>query len=112
MLLHTVYTVTTPDNRVLGLVLPLTISLDANTQASLVEQENGMQLLVDRKIDHTKLELVKSSNYYKKLPDGTEEPIPTLRLIDDEAPEHILSQDFISALTFLTVTSCIFWQRP
>ncbi len=102
MLLHTVYTVTTPTNRVLELVLPLTLSLDTNTQASLVEQESGMQLRVDRKIDHTRLELVKSSNYYKKLPDGTQEPISTLRLVDDEASEYILSQDFISALTFLT----------
>ncbi len=102
MLLHTVYTVTTPTNRVLELVLPLTLSLDTNTQASLVEQESGMQLRVDRKIDHTRLELVKSSNYYKKLPDGTQEPISTLRLVDDEAQEYILSQDFISALTFLT----------
>ncbi len=102
MLLHRVYTVTTPANRDLGLVLPLTISLDANTQASLVEQESGMQLLVDRKIDNTRLELIKSSNYYNKLPDGTEEPISTLRLVDDDAPEYILSQDFVSALTFLT----------
>jgi hypothetical protein len=104
MLLHTVYTVSTQANKVLELVLPLMISLDANTKASLVEQENGIQLLVDRKIDHTRLQLVKDRHYYKQIPDGTEEPIPTLRLIDDEAPEHILSQDFISALTFLTDT--------
>ncbi len=102
MLLHTVYTVVTPANKVPSLVLPLTISLDANTKASLVEQESGIQLLIDRKIDHTRLELVKDSSYYEKLPDGKEEPIPTLRLVDNEAPEHILSQDFISALTFLT----------
>ncbi len=102
MLLHTVYTVTTPANRVLGLVLPFTISLDTKMQASLVEQDRGMQLLVDRKIDHTRLKLVKDGSYHKQLPDGTEEPIPTLRLVDNEALEYILSQDFISALTFLT----------
>jgi hypothetical protein len=102
MLLHTVYTVVTPANKDLGLVLPFTISLDANTQASLVKHESGIRLVVDRKIDHTRLELVKSGNYYKKLPDDTEEPIPTLRLVDDEAPAYILSQDFMSALTFLT----------
>ena len=102
MLLHTVYTVVTPANKVPGLVLPLTISLDADTKASLVEQEGDIQILVDRKIDHTRLELVEVSGRYKKLPDGTEKPVPTLRLVEDEAPEHILSQDFISALTFIT----------
>ena len=101
MLLHTVYTVVTPANKVPSLVLPLTISLNANTKASLVEQESGIQLLIDRKIDHTRLELATDSGYYKELPDGTHEPIPTLRLVNDEAPEHILSQDFISAITFL-----------
>src|SRR5260370_16006200 len=104
MLLHTVYTVVTPANKVPSLVLPLTISLDDDTKASLVEQESGIQLLIDRKIDHTKLELATDSGYYKELPDGTHEPVPTLRIVNDEAPEHILSQDFISALTFLTDT--------
>ena len=102
MLLHTVYTVVTPANKITNLVLPLTITLDANTKASLVEQEGGIQLHIDRKIDHTRLELVEVSGRYKILPDGTEEPVPTLRLVNDEAPEHILSQDFMSALTFLT----------
>lgn len=104
MLLHTVYTVVTPANKALGVKLPFTLSLDADTKASLVEQEGGIQLLIDRKIDHTRLELVEVSGRYKKLPDGMEEPVPTLRLVNDEAPEHILSQDFISALTFLTDT--------
>src|SRR5205823_3942425 len=81
MLLHTVYTVMTPANKVPDLVLPLTISLDANTKASLVEQESGMQLHIDRKIDHTRLELENESSYYKKLSDGKEEPVPTLRLV-------------------------------
>src|SRR5437660_3437227 len=104
MLLHTVYTVETPATKALGVELPFTITLDADTKASLVEQESGIQLLIDRKIDHTRLELVADSGYFKKLADGTQEPIPTLRLVIDEAPEHILSQDFISALAFLTDT--------
>ena len=102
MLLHTVYTVVTPANKVTSLVLPLTITLDVDVKASLVEQEGGIQLHIDRKIDHTRLELVEVSGRYKKLPDGTEEPVPTLQLVNDEAPEHILSQDFMGALTFLT----------
>jgi hypothetical protein len=102
MLLHTVYTAITPANRSLGVNLPLAIDLDASIKASLVEQESGIHLLIDRKIDHTKLEIVKESGYYKTLPDGKEEPIPTLRLVDDDAPEHILSEDFMSTLTFLT----------
>src|SRR5260370_3667965 len=104
MLLHTVYTVVTPANKALGVKLPFALSLDADTKASLVEQEGGIQLLIDRKIDHTRLELVTDSSYYKELPDGTHQPIPTLRLVNDEAPERILSQGFISALTFLTDT--------
>ncbi|SRR6266487_1668009 len=102
MLLHTVYTVVIPANNALDISLPLTISLDARTKASLVELENGIQLLIDCKVDPTKLELVRDHGRYKELPDGKQEPIPTLRLVDDEAPEHILSQDFISTLTFLT----------
>ena len=102
MLLHTVYTVVTPANMVASLFLPPTISLDADTKASFVEQESGIQLHIDRKIDHTKLELVEVSGRYKKLPDGTEEPVPTLRLVEDEALVNILSQDYISELTFLT----------
>src|SRR5579859_2656457 len=101
MLLHTVYTITTPANRTLDIELPLTIPIDSDTQASLVVQEGGMQLHIDRKVDHTSLELVRDSGYYKTLPDGKHEPIPTLRLVNDEAPEHVLSQDFISTLTFL-----------
>jgi hypothetical protein len=103
MLLHNVYTVILPANKDLGMQLPFTMSLDIAIKASLVEQEGGIQLLIDRKVDHTRLELVKDGrSYYKELPDGTHEPIPTLRLIEDEAPERILSQNFISALTFLT----------
>lgn len=103
MLLHTVYTVMLPANKDLGMQLPFTMSLDIAIKASLVEQEGGIQLLIDRKIDHAKLEVVKDSGYqYKKLPDGGREPVPTLRLIEDEAPERILSQNFMSALTFLT----------
>src|SRR6266516_1665284 len=79
MLLHTVYTVVIPANNALDISLPLTISLDARTKASLLDLENGIQLLIDCKVDTKKL-----------------------RLVDDEAPEHILSQDFISTLTFLT----------
>ncbi len=112
MLLHTVYTVVTSANKIPSLVLPLTISLDANTKASLVEQESGIQLHIDRKIDHTRLELVEVSGRYKKLPDGTEEPVPTLRLVEDEALENILSQDFISALTFLTDTPITLSRPP
>jgi hypothetical protein len=102
MLLHTVYTVVTPSNKIPSLVLPLTISLDADTTASFIEQESGIQLHIDRKIDHTKLELVEVSGRYQKLSDGTEEPVPTLRLVEDEARVNILRQDFISALTFVT----------
>jgi hypothetical protein len=103
MLLHTVYTVVTPDNKDLGINVPFTLPLDANTKATLVKQEGGIKLLVDRKIDPAKLEAAKDGGcYYKKLPDGTEEPVPTLRLVDDEAPEYILSQNFMSVLTFLT----------
>jgi hypothetical protein len=102
MLLHTVYTVMTPTNTIEGPALPFTISLDAATKASFVEQQNDIQLHIDRKIDPTRLELVEVSGRYKVLPDGTEVPIPTLRLVEDEAVENILSQDFISALTFLS----------
>lgn len=103
MLLHTVYTVVLPANKDLGMQLPFTMSLDIATKASLVKQKDDIQLLIDRKIDHTKLEVVKDSGYQdKNLPDGLLEPVPTLRLIEDEAPEHILSQNFMSALTFLT----------
>src|SRR5260370_21179792 len=100
MLRHTVYTVITPANSTLGVNLPIAVDLDATTKASLVEQEDSIQLLIDRKIDHTKLELVKDSWHPKDLPDVEHEPIPTLRLVDDEAPEYILAQDFISILTF------------
>lgn len=111
MLLHTVYTVVTPANMVESFLPPPPISLNADTIASFVEQESGIQLHIDRKIDHTKLELVEVSGRYKKPPDGTEEPVPTLRLVEDEALENILSQDFISALTFLTDVS-IALSRP
>src|SRR5438034_590623 len=100
--MNTAYTVATPVNMALGVELPFTMTLDADTEASLVEEEGRIQLLIDRKIDHTSLELATDSSYYKKLPDGKHEPIATLRLVKDEAAQHILSQDFISALTFLT----------
>lgn len=102
MLLHTVYTITTPGNRPLGINLPFILSLDTDTTASLVEQDDSIRLLLDRKVDNTRLELIKDDGYSKELPDGTHEPISTLRLVEDEAPENILSQDFISTLTFLT----------
>src|SRR6266496_789181 len=111
MLLHTAYTVVTPANMVESFVPPPPVSLDADTIATFVEQASGIQLHIDRKIDHTRLELVEVSGRYKKLPDGTEKPVPTLRLIEDEALENILSQDFISALTFLTDVS-IALSRP
>src|SRR5260370_34332330 len=105
MLLHTVYTVVTPANKALGVKLPFALSLDADTKASLVEQEGGIQLLIDRKIDHTRFEVLTDSSYYKELPDEPHQPIPNLRLVNDVGPERIISPDLISALTFLTYTT-------
>ncbi len=63
MLLRTVYTVITPANKTLDVKLPFTLSLDADTTASLEEHEGGLQLLLDRKVDPTKLEVVKDCRW-------------------------------------------------
>lgn len=104
MLLHTVYGVLVPEGKSLGINIPFTLTIDDNTKASLVKHKTGLRLLIERKIDPSKLVLEKSDKFYKVTPAGKKEPIPTLKLVDDEPQETIVSQDILSGLTFITDT--------
>jgi hypothetical protein len=64
--------------------------------------EDGLRLVLERSVDPSRLEVVPNSGWFRELPGGEREPLPRLRLVDDQPPEHILAEDFASAVTFLT----------
>lgn len=102
MLLRTVYTVTPGSAGLHSIDLPLEIPLHAGVQASLCEHQDGFRLLVDRSVDSSRIEVISESGWHRELPGGEREPLPRLRLADDEAPEHVLVDDVVGALSFLT----------
>jgi hypothetical protein len=105
MLLCTVYTVTPHSLASLtDLDLPLNVQLATSVRGTLSarEDEQQLRLRIERRIDVAALELVAETGWRRRLPDGLEVPVAALRLRDDEAPEHILAMDLVSAIAFLT----------
>jgi hypothetical protein len=86
----------------LDLDLPLEVEIGESIWASLTEDQGTLRLLVRRRVDNQRLELTKDSGWHRKLPDGTEEAIWSVRIQDDDAPEHVLVRDLMSALAFFT----------
>jgi hypothetical protein len=102
MLLRTVYSVSAASPGLDQLALPLELSLAEGINASLDRHVEGLRLSVHRSVDPSRLEVVRNSGWFRELPSGAREALPCLRLVDDEPPEHILVEDFASAVTFLT----------
>src|SRR5437763_17168266 len=102
MVLETVFRVT-PGLPGLGDIgLPLRIEPDAGIQLTLDDPADELRITVRRAVPASQLELVLESGRHRELPDGTHEPLPRVRLLNDEPPERFLVDDFVSALTFLT----------
>jgi hypothetical protein len=101
MLLRTVYTVILGRSQLDEGMLPLEVEL-AEGIGAVLESEDGLRLVITRSVDPSKLEVVSDSGWFQELPDGKREPLPRLRLVNDEAPERVLSADFASAVTFLS----------
>jgi hypothetical protein len=102
VLLRTVYTVTLGSGGLEDVELPLEVELVEGIHASLVRHNEGLRLTVDRLVQPSRLEVVSDSGWFRGLPGGGRAPFPRLRIRDDDAPEHVLVDDLISAVTFLT----------
>lgn len=103
MLLRTVYTISLSGGAGEHLDLPVEVDLAEGVGASLHHHGTGLlRLVVKRAVDRNRLEVVEDSGRYRETPDGRREPVARLRIRDDEAPEHVLVDDFISVVTFLT----------
>lgn len=104
MLLRTVYTLapTTP-GVILDLNLPLSVPFAEEVQGILsLDNAGNVRLVMERRVDPSALELVTNTGRSRKLPDGSEESIPALRLHEDEPPDHVFATDVVSAISFLT----------
>ena len=104
VILRTVYTVSTRRPADLEADLPLEVTfpeLDARAELAKTEQ-NGLRLIVDRRVEASELEVVENSGWHRKEPDGTRTPLPRLRIQDDTPVESVLVDDFIGAVSFLT----------
>jgi hypothetical protein len=101
MLLRTVYTVS-DSGRLDTSELPIEVELAPGVRASLEEEERGLRVVIERQVDASKLEVTTESGWFRDRPDGSREPLPALRIKDDEPPEVVLAGDFVSAITFLS----------
>jgi hypothetical protein len=104
MLLRTVYTITSTNTQGLAdLDLPLTFAVDGGVSGTLSAHAEGtLRLVLERTVDPSALELVTETRRYRIMPDGSEEPAQALRLREDEASDHVVALDLLSALSFLT----------
>ncbi len=103
MFLSTVYTVIDDRQRLRDRVaLPLEVQLDDGASGVLEEHGDGLRVVIRRPVDHRRLEVVKDSGWFREGPSGERIPLPRLRLVDDQGPEPVMVDDFISAVTFLT----------
>src|SRR5215217_3495034 len=104
MLLQTVFTVIVVGRRAqFEVEMPLTVALAKGVRGRLVAGgDETLRLVVERRVDPGALERVAETRRYRELPDGSRETLPALRVRDDEAPEHVLVGDLVSALSFLT----------
>lgn len=106
MLLRTVYTLRpVPPAALPHLSLPLIVPFAEGVQAVLSVGDTGiLSLAMERRVDPSALELVTDTGRYRELPDGSEEPIPAIRLQDEDPPDHVFADDVANALSFLTDT--------
>lgn len=102
MRVRTTYSVT-PGNALLDTELPIDVMVEDVT-VSLDRDENGeLRLVVERRVDRSALELVPDSGRFRRHDDGTEEPIPTLK-VPESALDAVAARDVVSAVSFLSNT--------
>lgn len=99
---RTVYTLSLATRGLEKIELPFDLELEDGIHARLEQQEQALRLVLERKVDPSRLEVVPDSGWSRELPGGEKEALPALRLLDEDRREQVLARDFISAVTFLT----------
>jgi hypothetical protein len=102
MRVRTTYTVT-PEDALAVADLPIEVRVEDVT-VSLDRIEDGLLLLVERSVDRSALEFVADGALFWRKADGTEVPIPTLKVPESEL-DTVAARDVLSALSFLSDTT-------
>jgi hypothetical protein len=102
MRIRTTYTVT-PEDALADADLPIEVRVEDVT-VSLDRIEDGLLLVVERPVDRSALEFVADGGLFWREADGTEVPIPTLKVPESEL-DTVAARDVLSALSFLSDTT-------
>ncbi len=91
MVLETLFSVQETSSRVeQAATLPIAVEMADDAVVSLRREEDKLTLAVRRMIEPSRVGLAEGSE------------VPRLRIHDDEAPERLLAENFISAVSFLS----------
>jgi hypothetical protein len=102
MRVRTTYTVT-PGNALPDADLPIEVTLEDVTLSVDRDENDELRLVVERRVDRSALELVTDSGVFWRHDDGTEEPIPALK-VPESSLDAVAARDVLSALSFLSGT--------
>jgi hypothetical protein len=99
MILRETYLVT-PASIAQEIEMPFEINSDDGSVARLAFEDDRLRLTRDYSVP-VALEVERESGFFRSLPDGTEEPLPRLRIPSDAQPSHLWLEDIVDALSFL-----------
>jgi hypothetical protein len=102
MRVRTAYSVT-PGNALTDADLPIEVTIEDVTLSLDRDEHDELRLVVERPVDRSALELVADSGVFRRHEDGTEVPIPALK-VPESALDAVAARDVLSALSFLSGT--------
>ncbi len=102
MRVRTTYTVI-PGNALTDTDLPIEVAVEDVMLALDRDEHDELRLVVERPVDPFALELVAESGVFERHEDGTEVPIPALK-VPESALDAVAARDVLSALSFLSGT--------
>ena len=100
MILRSTY-VLTPYSAAAEMELPLEINLDDGSRARIGEVDGKLQLVREFPIEQTQLGVEEASGWSQKLPDGSYEPLPRLKLLSRFGDSRRSVDDLVDGLSFL-----------
>jgi hypothetical protein len=92
-----------PGNALIDADLPIEVTIEDVTLSLGRDERDELRLVVERPVDRSALELVADSGVFRRREDGTEVPIPAVR-VPESALDAVAARDVLSALSFLSGT--------
>jgi hypothetical protein len=100
MRVRTTYGVT-PGDALTDADLPIEVTVEDVTLYLDRDEHDALRLVVERPVDRSALELVANSGVFWRHEDGTEVPIPALK-VPESGLDAVAARDVLSALSFLS----------